>query len=221
RKQPGMRPAGGARRYLAGPADVPEGEERQGGQQRGPEVPEEGGWEEAAEPVHVGGAVGRLPQEEEQLLHTHHGPCQEDQAQNPGGMVGARGRPGGRVGGAAGGRHAGEGGPPAEGPPRPYKSGVAPLMIPRHGSPENTLSLRMMTVCLAAMLPLQLAAQDSLPPAAPRDSAFGPIATVPESLPPRIIEKIRIIQSDVFDSAEAKNVLTRLANSLHVMTRPG
>ena len=94
-------------------------------------------------------------------------------------------------------------------------------MIPRHGSPENTLSLRTLTVCLVAMLPLQLAAQDSLPPAAPRDSAFGPIAVAPESLPPRIITRIRIIQSDVFDSSEAKSWLPRLANSLHVMTQIG
>lgn len=94
-------------------------------------------------------------------------------------------------------------------------------MIPRHGSPENSLSLRTLTVCLVVMLPIQLAAQDSLPPAAPRDSAFGPIAAVPDTLPPRVIEKIRIIQSDVFDSLEARSWLPRLANSLHVMTRPG
>ena len=92
-------------------------------------------------------------------------------------------------------------------------------MIPPHGSPEIALSFRVLTVCLAVFLPLGLAAQDSLPPLG-RDSAFGPIGVIPDSLP-RIIRKIRLVQSDVFDSADAKKWFGKIGNGLHVMTRPG
>lgn len=89
----------------------------------------------------------------------------------------------------------------------------------------------MLTVCLVALAPLGLTAQDSLPPAARdsafkpvgeaplgRDSAFGPVG-MPDTL--RRIVKIRILQSDVFDSADAHKWFGKIGNGLHVMTRPG
>jgi len=54
-----------------------------------------------------------------------------------------------------------------------------------------------------------------------RDSAGRPIGAVSESLPPRIIERIDIIQEDVFDSAEAHSFIPKLVNGLHIETHRG
>ncbi len=92
-------------------------------------------------------------------------------------------------------------------------------MIPRHDAPEIALKHRSLVAWLALCLPLGLAAQDSVPPLG-RDSAFGPIGTLPDSQP-RIIERIRVHRADVFDGSDAKKWYGKIGNGLHIMTRPG
>ncbi|HWA56466.1 MAG TPA: hypothetical protein VG692_04380 [Gemmatimonadales bacterium] len=78
------------------------------------------------------------------------------------------------------------------------------------------------------MLTLPAAAQDSLPQP-PRDSAFGPIGTLGDTVRPQverdslgrpIIKYIEIHRSDIFDTTEAHSFIAKLMNGLHFMTAP-
>ncbi|MEO8636805.1 MAG: hypothetical protein ABI587_16135 [Gemmatimonadales bacterium] len=81
-------------------------------------------------------------------------------------------------------------------------------------------TLRLLAVLGLLALPAALSAQDSLPPTAPHDSAFGPIGRMPDtdSLGRPIIRYIVVSRSDVFDSTEVKGWIPRLVNGLHITT---
>ena len=85
---------------------------------------------------------------------------------------------------------------------------------------EHCLTFRSIAALILLALPAALSAQDSLPPTAPHDSAFGPIGRMPDvdSLGRPIIRFIVVSRSDVFDSTEVRNWLPRVVNGLHITT---
>ena len=85
---------------------------------------------------------------------------------------------------------------------------------------EHCLTFRSIAALILLALPAALSAQDSLPPTAPHDSAFGPIGRMPDvdSLGRPIIRYIVVSRADVFDSTEVKSWLPRVVNGLHITT---